>query len=65
MGDLVTLNDPWINQMPWLIVAVTKSKKTWHRRYVLYRHDVVQTYTHTQMKERFSRVVSQVPMVSP
>ena len=65
VGDLVVLSDPWIDdETPWLIIGASKSKKTWHKNFVLYRNGDIRIYPYSKMKECFSRVISQVPMVS-
>ena len=37
IGDLVEYGDRYIDELPWLIVDISKTKKTWARNYLLYR----------------------------
>ena len=38
VGDLVKYDGQYIDELPWLVVGITKTKKTWARKYLLYRN---------------------------
>jgi hypothetical protein len=38
VGDLVKYGGRYIDELPWLIVDISKTKKTWRRNYLLYRN---------------------------
>ena len=50
-GDLVRYNSPWLDDVPWLVLHVTKCKKVWHRNVVLYRAGDIVVLPYKKLKD--------------